>query len=376
MPTCAPRVPFRSLWPWFLIVGGWLLVFGVIARAETVMGDAVRGRAIFEKNCVACHGSDAKGTGPAAATLPVKPANLTDCRRTAEDDIEMLESIIHHGGPYAGLSPVMPAWDKTLTSMEIADVAAYVKSLCDDPDWVPGELSFPRPLITGKAIPEQEVVLGGQFKRNVRNASPQNEQSMTFSGAVEYRINGLTEVELEVPVSAINLDPGPSSASLGDIAVAVKRVLFFSVEHLTIVTAALELGLPTGRSSKGLGEGQLVWEPNLRAGWKWRQLVLQGDLRLELPQQTANTESALLYNVALGYELEPDPRLEVVPMVELNTETLLNGADGGRTFSAVLPQLRLKWLAWSTGAGVQVPFTPVKEFDLRVLFDLTYEYSL
>jgi hypothetical protein len=287
----------------------------------------------------------------------------------------MLESIIHHGGPYAGLSPVMPAWDKTLTSVEIADVAAYVKSLCDDPDWVPGELSFPRPLITGKAIPEQEVVLGGQFMRAVRNASP-NEQSMTFSGAAEYRINGLTEVELEVPVSTINLDPGPSTAGLGDVAVALKRVLFFSVENLTIVSAALELSLPTGRSSKGLGEGQLIWEPNLRAGWKWRQLILQGDLRFELPQQTANSESALLYNVALGYEFEPDPRLELVPMVELNSETLMNGADGGRTLSAVLPQLRLKWLAWSAGAGVQVPFTPVKEFDLRVLFDLTYEYSL
>jgi mono/diheme cytochrome c family protein len=371
----AQHLSLWRLWPWWL-AAGWGLVAGVpIERAEAVLGDAVRGQAIFEKNCVACHGSDAKGTGPAAATLPVKPANLTDCRRTAEDDIEMLESIIHHGGPYAGLSPVMPAWDKTLTSVEIADVAAYVKSLCDDPDWVPGELSFPRPLITGKAIPEQEVVLGGQFMRAVRNASP-NEQSMTFSGAAEYRINGLTEVELEVPVSTINLDPGPSTAGLGDVAVALKRVLFFSVENLTIVSAALELSLPTGRSSKGLGEGQLIWEPNLRAGWKWRQLILQGDLRFELPQQTANSESALLYNVALGYEFEPDPRLELVPMVELNSETLMNGADGGRTLSAVLPQLRLKWLAWSAGAGVQVPFTPVKEFDLRVLFDLTYEYSL
>ncbi|MBI3621328.1 MAG: cytochrome c [Nitrospirae bacterium] len=371
----AQRLSPWRLWPWWLAVGWCLFAGGLIERAEAVLGDAVRGRAIFEKNCVACHGIDAKGTGPAAATLPVKPANLTDCRRTAEDDVEMLESIIHHGGPYAGLSSVMPAWDKTLTSVEIADVAAYVKSLCDDADWVPGELSFPRPLITGKAIPEQEVVLGGQLMRAVRNANP-NEQSMTFSGAVEYRINGLTEIELEVPVSAINLDPGPSTAGLGDVAVALKRVLFFSVEHLTIVTAALELGLPTGRSSRGLGGGQLVWEPGLRAGWRWNDVILQSDLRLELPQQTANTEAALLYNVALGYEFEPDPRLELVPMVELNTETLLNGADGGRTLSAVLPQLRLKWLVWSAGAGVQFPFTPVKDFDLRVLFDLTYEYSL
>jgi mono/diheme cytochrome c family protein len=384
MQTTVAHLTIQRLWPWLLAAGWCLFIIGLIGgligglidRAEAVLGDAVRGRAVFEKNCVACHGSDGKGTGPMAATLPVKPANLTDCRRTAEDDIEMLDAIIHHGGAYAGLSPVMPAWGKVLTAMQIADVAAYEKSLCDDPNWVPGELNFPRPLVTGKAIPEQEVVLGGQFTRNVRNLNPGGEQSMTFTGAVEYRIDGLTELELEVPVSAINMDPGPSTAGLDDVAIAVKRVLFFSVEHLTIVTAGLELGLPTGRSNRGLGSGELTWEPNLRAGSRWDDVILQGDMRLELPQQTANTAAAFLYNLALAYEFEPDPRLEIVPMVELNTETALNGPDGGRTLSAVLPQLRIDWLTWSAGAGVQVPFTHTKDFDIRVLFDLTYEYSL
>jgi cytochrome c551/c552 len=349
-----------------LVIG---LIGGLIERAEAVLGDAVRGRAVFEKNCVACHGSDAKGTGPAAATLPVKPANLTDCRRTAEDDIEMIDAIIHHGGAYAGLSPIMPAWDKVLTSMEIADVAAYEKSLCDDPDWVPGELNFPRPLITGKAMPESEVILGGGFSRN-------NERVMTFSGTVEYRIDGRTEIEVEAPVLAINPNTGASTAGLGDISIALQRVIFFSVEHLTLVSAGLELGLPTGRSSKGLGSGELTWEPFLRAGSRWDDLILQGDMSLELPQQTANTSAAWLYNIVLAYEIEPDPRLEIVPMVELNSETAMNGPDGGRTMSAVLPEVRLKWLTWSAGAGVQYPFTHLKEFDVRALFELTYEYSL
>lgn len=376
MRTIIQRSTLRRLWPCLLAAGWCLVAGGAIEHAEAVLGDAVRGREVFEKNCVACHGSDGKGTGPAAAALPVKPANLTDCRRTAEDDIEMIDSIIHHGGAYAGLSPVMPAWDKVLTSMQIADVAAYEKSLCDDPNWVPGELNFPRPLITGKAMPEQEVILGGQFTRNVRNLSPGSEQSMAFAGSIEYRIDGRTEVELEVPVEAINQDPGSSTAGLGDVAISLKRVIFFSVQHLTIVTAGLELGLPTGRSNQGLGSGELTWEPNLRAGWRWDDLIIQGHISLELPQQTANTSSAFLYNIAFGYEFEPDPRLEIVPMVELNSETPLNGPDGGRTLSAVLPELRLKWLTWSAGAGVQVPFTHLKDFDIRALFDITYEYSL
>jgi hypothetical protein len=385
MQSPALYLTLRRFWPWLFAAGLCLFVIvligGLIERVDAVLGDAVRGRAIFETHCAACHGSDGKGTGPAAATLPVKPANLTDCRRTAEDDIEMIDAIIHHGGSYAGMSPVMPAWDKVLTAMEISDVAAYEKSLCDDPNWVPGELSFPRPLITGKAIPEQEVILSGQYTRNVNNVNPGGEKILNFDGSIEYRLDGRTEIELEAPFTIINPDPGnvepsQSTAGLGDMAVSVKYVLFFSVERLTIVSAGLELGLPTGRSSKGLGSGELTWEPYLRAGWRWKDLILQGDMSMEMPQQSANTDSVLLYDLALGYEYEPDPRLEIVPMVELNTETALNGPDGGRTISALLPELRIKWLTWSAGAGVQFPFTHLKNYDIQTLFDVTYEYSL
>ena len=381
------RSSLLRLWPWLLAACGFAFVIGLlglIERAEAVLGDAVRGRAVFEQHCVVCHGSDGKGDGPAAATLPVKPADLTDFRRTAEDDIEMIEAIVHHGGSYAGMSPVMPAWGKVLTAMEISDVATYEKSLCDDPDWVPGELNFPRPLITEKAIPEQEIVLGGQYTRNFSNLSPggddlkingtHSQYNLTLKGTIENRINGRTEVDVMAPLEVINNDPGYSTAGLGDMAVSIKYVLFFDVQHLSIVSAGLELGLPTGRSKKGLGSGELTWEPNLQAGWRWDDLILQGDMSLELPQQSANTDSALVYDLVLGYEYEPDPRLELVPMVELNTETALNGDDGGRTISAVLPELRVDWLTWSAGVGVQFPFTHLKDYDNQVLFDVTYEY--
>lgn len=38
---------------------------------------SVKGPDLFRAHCAACHGLDAKGDGPAAATLKVKPANLT-----------------------------------------------------------------------------------------------------------------------------------------------------------------------------------------------------------------------------------------------------------------------------------------------------------
>ncbi len=42
---------------------------------------SVMGQDLFREYCAVCHGSDAKGTGPAAAALKVKPADLTQISR-------------------------------------------------------------------------------------------------------------------------------------------------------------------------------------------------------------------------------------------------------------------------------------------------------
>src|SRR3990172_6289482 len=51
------------------------------APAETgpiTVGDAARGKMIYDTYCVTCHRPTGKGDGPAAATLPKKPANHSD----------------------------------------------------------------------------------------------------------------------------------------------------------------------------------------------------------------------------------------------------------------------------------------------------------
>ena len=49
------------------------------ALAEIIARDAVvaRGEESFMRNCASCHGTQAIGDGPVAATLKVEPANLT-----------------------------------------------------------------------------------------------------------------------------------------------------------------------------------------------------------------------------------------------------------------------------------------------------------
>jgi mono/diheme cytochrome c family protein len=349
-----------------LLVG--LMVFVLAAPAYgQIVGDPARGRAVYLNSCVFCHGSDGKGNGPMAPLLPVKPADLTDCRITGEDSIGIAVGTIREGGPYQGISKVMPAFKGMLTEQQIADAASYAKSLCSDPDWVPVELNLPRPLLTDKAYPEQEVIIGSRFGRGKGDATD------VFADA-EYRLNGLTSVELDVHYLDLHPEGGQPASGLGDTDLAINRVVAFSAADRWLASVGLELSLPTGSESRGLGSGEVAWEPFVRAGWDWHQVVIQGDVILEFPQKTADVNSLIVYNLAVGRYFQPDPRLQITPMVELNSETSLDGPGRGDTKSAVLPQLRVLWLLWSIGIGVEVPITGPRDFDVRPMFDITYEY--
>jgi mono/diheme cytochrome c family protein len=365
----------RQYWglAWFLclcivITGACLGVAVYAADTQGLQDPLLHGRGVFEQNCIMCHGADAKGTGQLAAALPVRPANLTDCKLTAEDPVEVLQGIIRHGGPYAGRSSVMPAFGTVLSNSDIADVARYVKSLCADPDWVPGELNFPRPLLTGKAFPEQEMIVGGRFGRNGKSVSE-------YVGILEYRVNGRTNIEIKSRALSINPNIGPTESGIGDTTLSVKRVLAFSPLYRTLASAGVELTLPTGSDRRGLGDGSVVFEPYLRAGVDWRQFVVQVAGALALPARTSNINSEGKVDVAIGRYFFPDPRLQITPMIELNTTTRISGPSYGQTKSAILPQVRVKWLVWSLGVGVQAPITGARDFDIRPLFDLVYEYA-
>jgi mono/diheme cytochrome c family protein len=338
------------------------------AESRGLLDPLLHGREIFEQNCIMCHGADAKGTGQLAAALPVRPANLTDCKLTAEDSVEVLQGIIRHGGPYAGRSPVMPAFETVLSNSDIADLAHYVKSLCADPDWVPEELNFPRPLITGKAFPEQEMLVGGRFGRN-------GEKVNEYLGVLDYRVNGLTNIEIKSRALSINPNIGPTESGVGDTVLSVKRVVAFSPLYRTLASAGVELTLPTGSDQRGLGDGNFVLEPNLRAGVDWKQFVVQVAGALAFPARTSDINSEGKLDVAIGRYFFPDPRLQITPMIEFNTTTRISGPSYGETKSAILPQVRVKWLVWSLGVGAQAPITRARDFAVRPLFDLVYEYA-
>lgn len=78
------------------------------------------GQALFNERCVACHGSRGMGDGPAATSLPYKPANL----RLLDNKLEGLIAMrIARGGNG------MPAWQDVLSEEQIWQLTRYIKAM-------------------------------------------------------------------------------------------------------------------------------------------------------------------------------------------------------------------------------------------------------
>ncbi len=89
----------------------------------------VQADALYKQYCASCHGPDGKGNGPAAAALPVKPADHTNPAAMSKISDAELFKAIKEGGQAVGKSPAMPPWGGTLKDEQIRALVAYVRSL-------------------------------------------------------------------------------------------------------------------------------------------------------------------------------------------------------------------------------------------------------
>ncbi|HEY2987369.1 MAG TPA: cytochrome c [Candidatus Binatia bacterium] len=111
---------------------GTLILVLILVQAVKAQ-DKAEGKKYYVTYCSGCHGETGKGDGPAAVSLPVKPANHTDGAVMNQLPDKFLFEIISKGGQSVGKSPFMPAWGSQLRDKQIQDVIAYVRSLANPP---------------------------------------------------------------------------------------------------------------------------------------------------------------------------------------------------------------------------------------------------
>jgi len=87
------------------------------------------GEALFQTNCVVCHGPEGQGDGPGAAALDPKPAALGDQAMMGSLSDGYLFWRISKGGAMEPFNSAMPAWEAGLTEEQRWQLVSFVRTL-------------------------------------------------------------------------------------------------------------------------------------------------------------------------------------------------------------------------------------------------------
>jgi hypothetical protein len=347
-----------------------LAAFSALLAAARA-GAADPGREAFEQICATCHGADGKGA-PGERNLRVPMPDFTDCAfASREPDADWL-AVAHEGGPARGFSPLMPPHGESLGRETLEGVIAHVRKFCTDARWPAGELNLPRPQITEKAFPEDEVVV--EIATNV-----EDETSSSLELIYEKRFGPRAQLELAIPFALEEDATGSRQAGLGDVALGAKLALWHSKPRGGIVSVAGEVVVPTGERDRGLGGGTVVLEPSLLYGQLLpRDFFLQAQLLGEFPTRSDRGADELQLRLVLGRSLFEDRGFgrEWAPMVELVTARVF--ARGEPDFEVDLaPQLqvalnRRQHVRLSLGA--RLPLSQTRERPMRALLYVLWDW--
>ncbi|MDB6084900.1 MAG: cytochrome c, class [Gammaproteobacteria bacterium] len=327
-----------------LSVGVWHLArSGDLPRELDVHG----GKAIYEAACVACHGTRGEGTPQAEAGFdpPSSFPHFNKCDETTPEFTRDYKAAIRDGGPARGFSTIMPSFSGVLTSQQMDEVIAYLRSLCKETGWPVGELNVPRALLTEKAFPESETVLTTTV--NAKGAPGISNELVYEQVLAKY-----DQLEVAVPFSWVHKDTGGMTGGLGDIAIGDKHVLY---SHLnanpggpayeatgSILSVQGEVVLATGDQRRGLGAG----EPSLGVFAMYDQLLpgqvfLQFQPGIDIPRHTEYGPRSAYLRTAFGKSFSGGDDLGRLwsPMIEIIGNRDLT--SGTKTDWDVVPEFQV-----------------------------------
>src|SRR5271165_4113745 len=87
----------------------------------------IPGQAVYQRDCLECHGAEGKGDGETATYLTPQPQDFTTGILDKRSD-EFLTTVIAKGGLAKGLSESMPAFPK-LSKADLQAVVSYIRQL-------------------------------------------------------------------------------------------------------------------------------------------------------------------------------------------------------------------------------------------------------
>lgn len=327
------------------------------------------GAELYRAACAHCHGEDGRGTDAENLALLVGLPDFTDCQFAPREPDSDWAAVIHEGGPARAFDRTMPAFEEALTEAEVALILGHVRTFCREKAWPPGELNFPKALITEKAFPEDEFLA-------VTSVAVEGTGSVSSKFIYEKRFGARNQVELVLPVAAHDQVDGSWQGGLGDIALAYKRVLAANRGTGTILSATGELVLPTGSHEDGFGKGYTVIEPFITFGQALPAdsfVQFQGGFAFPVDDE-AKDEG--FWRTALGKTFTQGRSGRAwTPMVELLGSRKFG--DGQKTSWDAVPQMQISLSQRQhilLNVGVRVPMTDSGPRQTQLVFYLLWDW--
>jgi hypothetical protein len=231
-------------------------------------------------------------------------------------------------------------------------------------------LHFSHPILT--EVPTPHNVVSFRYAHD-RLRDEGNANQDTFELGVEYSPVRWFSFELGVPYAMLNPDRGPYEDNLDSMEFAFKFASFAFEERGIVVTAGLEMGLPTGDDAKGIGSNNEVeLEPFVTMGYKLDKFELIPLVKVGLPVKRndgEDLEPELGYQVSALYHFHS----RVAALLEVVGATNLKGEERGRTVIDVSPGLKFRPFDQPSiefGVNATLPVTSQKDRHWGVGFGM------
>lgn len=120
-----------------VMTGAWGVGLGIImlgiwgwsAAAQAADAAPQKGRPIYEKYCLLCHGPQGLGDGPQGQLMKPPATNFKSPKSRNKSDAELLK-IIREGHP----NSAMTKWTGILSGEDMRNVLAYIRQLSGGPE--------------------------------------------------------------------------------------------------------------------------------------------------------------------------------------------------------------------------------------------------
>jgi hypothetical protein len=264
----------------------------------------------------------------------------------------------------------MPSFKEALTSEQIDDVIAYLRSQCRNPHWPRGELNLPRALVTEKAYPEDEVVISTAL-------NAQGAPGGTTHIIHEQRFGVKNQIEVDVPVNYQDQNH-TWYGGIGDTTLGVKRVMYSSLQSGSILSLFGGAILPTGNRARGFGTGTTTFETFAAFDQLFKtNTFVQTQFGADLPRHTDIAPQSIFFNSAVGQSFAANRGLGRLwsPMFEVIGARDL--VDNAKTNWDVVPQMQVtisKRQHIRANLGIRVPVNNTAGRPVQVMFYLLWDW--